>query len=129
MFPLLARGGDCLVGIAQKVDQHLHDPAGVGTNRRRGRLDFGTHRDAPATGRQSLDEQLDRFVQQCLKVDGLELRRAGADCGHQVLQPDLKQVGPAEDRSTHWRFPSSGFRLRRSNSALPRMTESGPRIS
>ena len=34
----------------------------------------------------------------CRKVDGLELRRAGADRGHQMLEPDLKQLGPTENR-------------------------------
>ena len=114
--------------IAQEVEQHLHDPAGVRLDRRAGGIAPVSTRIPRPLGGSPLTN---RSTASC--TSGSSPGSEAAE-GRTGPSPSGGRAGPGatacrggSNRPTEDRRVRT--RLRRSNSALPRITDSGPRIS
>src|SRR5690349_727472 len=86
------------MSVAQEVHQYLDHAAGVGESRGAGGAAVGLYSNASVVGRRCLDEKLDGFMDQRAKFHGTQLGGAGSYRGHQVIEPNLKQMRSPEDR-------------------------------
>ncbi len=98
-----------MLRITEQVEQHLHQPPGIDPNQGNRVVADEFDLDLPTSRRQSLQEQLDRLVEQRRQLDVLRMRRAVAHGRHQMIEPELKQLRIAENRIN----PLMIFALRR----------------